>query len=243
MGQIAYRADTGEIVEAFSVSDLEWDALCNAQTGTVLMPRSKWPAVPKTSSRGLRFFAHNVGFSGNPPKPESYAHTRLKIDILKAARSLGYTADLEVAGSTPDGNQWIADVLVTLPNGNKTAFEVQLSSQHLNDFRLRTKRYRESSVKCCWIISEEPVGNHLRKAIFNENFEYNQAHIELQVDDEDLLTFGVTLKDKSTYPDSCPTLRFGRGQEIRRMSLQDAIDGFLKGCPIWRRPTWYWQAN
>lgn len=61
MGQIAYRADNGEIVEAFSLSDLDWEEICSSPAGTLLMPRTDWPAVPKTSIGGLRFFSHHAG--------------------------------------------------------------------------------------------------------------------------------------------------------------------------------------
>lgn len=241
VGQVAYDAKTGEMIEAFSVTDTEWTALCSAPKGAILMPRSGWPAVPKTSIRGLRFFAHQPGYSGALPKPESYAHTRLKIDIVKAARKLGYLANIEVAGSAPNGNNWIADVLVDPIDGKKTAFEVQLSSQHLHDFRDRTERYRQSSVECCWVISEKPVGVRLAKALAYENIEYNRQHREFQVDDEGLLTFGVHFQNKDTYPDESPYLRFSRGPELRGLSIPEAIEGMSRGRPHWRKPFWSWR--
>lgn len=61
--------------------------------------------------------ASRPGYTGILPKPESYSHTRLKIDVVKAVRELGYHAELEVAGSGADGGDWIADVLVTVPDG------------------------------------------------------------------------------------------------------------------------------
>jgi len=152
LGQIAINDKTGERIEAFSVSVEEWKMHCLAQRGTLVTPVSSWPAVPKTSINGLRFFAHHPGYSGLLPKPESYAHTRLKIDVVKAARALGYHAEVEVCGRDPEGAEWRADVLVTSPKGKRTAFEIQLSSQHLRDFCFRTQRYRRSSVECYWII-------------------------------------------------------------------------------------------
>ena len=241
MGQIALKAETGELIEAFSVNDAEWQEICSASSGTLLMPLSNWPAVPKTSIRGLRFFAHHPGYTGSLPKPESYAHTRLKIDIVKAARSLGYQADVEVAGKAPEGDLWIADTLITQKNGKRTVFEVQLSSQHLSHFRLRTERYLRSSVDCAWIVSENPVGSRLAKALTQENIGYYRAHGEFQADDDNLVLFGVLLPSKHEYPDAPPSLRFGRGKEIRRLSFPEAIDGLLKGKPHWRQPEWCWQ--
>lgn len=242
MGQIAYHASAGLTAEAFSATDAEWAAICAAPRGTWLMPRSAWPAVPKTSIRGLRFFAHQPGYSGILSKPESYAHTRLKIDIVKAARALGYRAELEVAGNDPDGSEWIADALVYGAEG-RIAFEVQLSSQHLRDFRARTQRYRNSEVRCCWIVSDIPVGARLSKAIAYENMDYYRANGDFQADLEDLLLFGVPLERKDTYPTERPTLRFSRGRQIRHMKMEEAIEGVLKGYPRWERPSWHWKSS
>lgn len=241
MGQIVLKAETGELIEAFSVSDTEWRELCTGSKGSILMPRSNWPAVPKTSIRGLRFFAHHPGYPGSLPKPESYAHTRLKIDIVKAARSLGYQADIEVVGNSPEGEQWIADTLITQNNGHRTVFEVQLSSQDLRDFRLRTERYRRSSVDCVWIASEKPVATRLAKALVNDHIDYKRAYGQCQSQEEALILFGVLLPNKDEYPDEAPSLRFAVGKQIRRMSLSEAIDGTLKGSPRWRQPEWCWE--
>lgn len=240
MGQLAYCSGTGEMVEAFSTSDTGWEKLCAAPRGTLLMPRSGWPAVPKTSIRGLRFFAHHPGYTGILPKPESYAHTRLKIDIVKAARALGFKAELEATGSAPDGAEWIADVLVTKPDGDRVAFEVQLSSQHLRDFRLRTERYRRSKVDCCWVVSNKPVDRRLSKALVQENMDFYREHGEFQSDTEELILFGVPLDDKNSYPPETPQFRFSRGLQMRKMSVQEAIQGTLQGAPLWRRPRWHW---
>lgn len=240
MGQIAINSGTGEIVEAFSISDGVWQTLCEAPRGTLLMPRSRWPAVPKTSIRGIRYFAHYPGYTGVLPKPESYAHIRLKIDIVRIARALGYEAELEAAGRTPEGSEWIADVLVSKPTGEKYAFEVQLSSQHLRDFRARTRRYRHSNVNCCWIVSNKPVDLRLVKALSHENMDYYREHGEFLCDDEELLLFGVELKDKDSYPADTPQLRFSRGREMRKMPMDEAVHGVLLGFPKWHRPSWHW---
>lgn len=176
MGQVAYLAETNELIEAFSVSDAGWADLISAPKGAILMPRSGWPAVPKTSIRGVRFFAHHPGYGGLLPKPESYAHTRLKIDVVKAARRLGYHAELELPGSDPNRAEWVADVMVTAADGRRTAFEIQLSSQHLNDFRSRTGRYQRSGVACCWIIPRKPVHERLTKALCYANRETFPEH-------------------------------------------------------------------
>ena len=243
MGQIGVCARTGSMVEAFSANDVQWDNICKAPRGKWLMPRSDWPAVPKTSIRGLRFFAHYKGYSGTLPKPESYAHTRLKIDIVMAARALGYRADMEVAGSDLNGADWVADVLVLAGSDARFAFEVQLSSQHLNDFRARTERYRRSGIECCWIVSDSSVGARLSKAIAYENMEFYRDHQRIQADLEELLVFGVCLKSKNDYPTERPLLRFSRGRLLRHLQIDEAIEGVLRRQPSWERPDWHWNAT
>jgi hypothetical protein len=230
------------MAEAFSVTDSEWTEICAAPRGTWLMPRSGWPAVPKTSIRGLRFFAHCPGYTDILPKTESYAHTRLKIDIVKTARALGYRADVEVVGSDPYGAEWIADVLVSFGEEGRMAFEVQLSSQHLRDFRARTERYRRSGVECCWVVSDLTVGARLSKAIAYENMDFYRSHGELQADLEELLVLGVRLERNDDYPAERPLLRFSRGMLMRRMQMKEAIEGVLHGHPRWERPSWHWNT-
>jgi hypothetical protein len=187
MGQIALCAQTGASFEAFSLTDLDWNSLSGRPKGSLIMPVTGWPAIPKTSIRGLRFFAHAPGYPGKLPTPESYAHTRLKIDVVKAAREAGLRADIEVPGKASDGAEWIADVLVTNVDGKMTAFEIQLSSQHLKDFRARTNRYMRSGVNCCWITSFKPAHTRLSKAIAYEHMDYYHSHGEFQSDVEELL--------------------------------------------------------
>lgn len=240
MGQIAYKAKTGELFEAFSIPDTQWDEITNSPVGTLLMPHTNWPAIPKTSIRGLRFFAHHSGYPDKLPKPKSYVHTRLQIDIVKAARNLGFKADLEVYGPTSSNPEWIADVLVISKTGKKIAFEVQLSSQHLDDFIQRTDRYKKSNIDVCWIISEKPVGDRLCKALCYKNKDYYKETGQFLADDGDLLTLHLDIANKDTYPDNLPLIRLGRGQHMKRLSLEDAIHGVLQGFPKWETPDWKW---
>lgn len=241
MGQIAYLAATGEMIEAFSVTDTVWDALCKLPRGSMTMPRTNWPATAKTSIKGLRFFSHYPGFPGGLPKPESYAHTRLKIDVVRLLRSMGFKANIEVPGVSPDGEEWIADVLAENCDGSRTAFEIQLSSQHLKDFRRRTGRYAASGVRTVWIISEQPVAERLTSALIHENGHKKANNGCFICDCEEILPLNVTLVDKDVYPEDPPLVRFGRGVEnIRRMPLAEAINGAMSGFAKWEYPDWRW---
>lgn len=240
MGQISYRANSGEIVEAFSLSDSEWECICSLPLGSLLMPYTDWPAIPKTSIRGLRFFAHHSGYPNELPKHKSYVHTRLQIDIVKIARKLGFKADIEVRGPDPSSPEWIADVVVTSNTGKKIAFEVQLSSQHLDDFIKRTSRYKESNLDVCWILSEKPVASRLGKALHYKNNSYYKETGKPLVDDGDILTLNIDIADKDTYPETLPPIRIGRGKYIKRISLEEAIYGVMNSFPKWDIPDWKW---
>lgn len=240
MGQTAFCANTGEIIEAFSLTDLEWELISCKPIGSLVMPRTGWPAVPKVSIRGLRFFAHAPGYPEKLPTPESYAHTRLKIDVLTAARNIGLFASIESPGESQDGESWVADVLVTGNDGSRTAFEVQLSSQHLNDYRMRTMRYQKSGVRCCWILSCSPAAKRLTKAVTYENIDYYKVHGEFKSDLAELLTMSVAIDDKSSYPDEAPVLRFGRGEYHRELTLLEAVHGVIQEVPQFHEPYWIW---
>lgn len=241
MGQIACEISTGRELEAFSTTDAEWAAICAAPKGAFRMPGTQWPAVGKTSIRGLRFFAHYAGYDGTLPSAESYAHTRLKIDVVKSLRAQGFTANLEVRGETPEGDEWIADVLALNADGSKVAFEIQLSSQHLSDFRARSDKYARSNVRVCWIMSERPVAHRLTKALWYDNIDYYRAHGEVISDCETIIPFSITLENKSDYPSPLPFLRFGRGRNLQLLSLSDAVGGMMLGRPKWSVPDWIWR--
>lgn len=243
MGQIAYDASTGAALEAFSVTDAEWSALCALPKGAMTMPLTRWPAVAKTSIKGLRFFAHYSGYPGVLPTPESYNHTRLKIDVVRMLRALGYVANVEVPGSTPAGEAWVADVLAEDREGGLVAFEIQFSSQHLKDFRARTERYKRSNVRVCWIMPEKPVAWRITKAIINENVDYYRAHGRMVADCEEIIPFVHPIVGKDDYPDPLPSIRFGRGHHLKHLSLAETVHGMMVGRPTWEMPDWKWEMT
>lgn len=240
MGQTAILPMTGERIEAFSASDELWAWLCNVPKGTILMPRTNWPATAKTSSNGLRFFSHYPGVPGGPPKPESYAHTRLKIDVVRSLRSMGFKAEIEVPGFSPEGEEWVADVLAEGGDGMKIAFEIQLSSQHLRDFLHRTARYERSGIKVCWIMSWKPVGHRLTMAVAKANMAYYREHGLFLSDLGEIMPLRVSLESKDAYPAEGLKLQFGRGAFHKAMDFDEALAGVMLGVPKWEIPEWKW---
>ena len=165
MPLIALRASDGVEVEAFSVDPAEWDVMRMQPLGAFVMIGTNWPAVLKRSIRGTQFFAHASGYQGIRPEPESEHHLLAKIVIARALRADGYTALVESAGISPDGDSWRADVLCET-NGRRIAFEVQLAQQTLEEYEDRTAAYVRSDVECVWLIRAPRHYGAIAKAIY-----------------------------------------------------------------------------
>src|SRR6266852_5866783 len=104
----------------------------------------------RCTSLGTRFFAHKSR-AGCQTAPESPAHLQAKFIIAESATAAGWQASTEESGIDPDGNPWIADVLCTRRK-TKVAFEVQLAAQSLDEIRARQEQYRQSGIRCLWLI-------------------------------------------------------------------------------------------
>lgn len=156
----------GSDVFAFDYSKESWEELKNAQKRTQLtMPCCGQRAIPKSSSLGSFFFAHYRKPENCDSQPESKEHIFLKGLIAKAAKSTGWDVVTEYSDYSPRGEKWIADVFCKR-NKALIAFEVQLSKQSLNEFFRRQNRYKESSVRTAWFVSEK-----VERAII-KNFNY-----------------------------------------------------------------------
>lgn len=165
MSLIAIRASDSQEVEAFSVTPDEWNAMRSQPLGSFVMPTTRWPAVLKRSIRGTQFFAYAPGYSGTRPEPESEEHRQAKATIARALRAAGYPAWVERSGSTPQGEQWQADVLCHADN-RVIAFEVQLAQQTLEDYEARTARYQRAGVTCVWLVRAPKHYEAVGRAIY-----------------------------------------------------------------------------
>jgi hypothetical protein len=108
------------------------------------------------SSLGLKFFAHKKGADCDMHEGgETAEHLELKSLLVKAARAVGWEAELEV----PSKNRgWIADVMAS--NGERRiALEVQWSRQSSDDFVRRQERYAADGVECIWFVAPKNTDN------------------------------------------------------------------------------------
>ena len=146
----------GKAVISFDQSVAAWQQLkLNTRRGTAqaLMPCGV-RAVPKTSSAGLRFFAHlRRGTCTKQHKPETEEHRRLKVELLLGCRDAGWEAEPEVDA---DDDTWRADVLAERA-GRRVAFEVQWTRQSVSQTEIRQAAYARDGVRCVWLFRHLPM--------------------------------------------------------------------------------------
>lgn len=145
----------GETITAPFLSDEDWQSLRNRvrqEKLDVILPCCNQLGYLRTSSRGLAHFVHRTKSDDCTSQPETWQHLKAKTEIAHACHEAGWEAITEASG---DG--WRADILATRDNA-KVAFEVQWSSQTLEETELRQKRYAEAGVRCCWLFKSPPNG-------------------------------------------------------------------------------------
>lgn len=152
--------DAGHSLDASTLADADWAAL-TATNRRVRHLRTRCcgaPLVLKTSRLGTRFFAHRA-LGGCASGDEGPEHLHLKALAIAAARAAGWTAEAEVAGTTPAGEPWRADVLAHRGR-HRVAVEIQWSPQADDETRRRQARYAASGVRGLWLcrhaVAAEP---------------------------------------------------------------------------------------
>ncbi|MFD1939628.1 MULTISPECIES: competence protein CoiA family protein [Nonomuraea] len=110
----------------------------------------------KLSPRRTRYFAHDPGRSPQCQLAvESADHHQLKLVLAEAIRRAGWSADLEVPA--PDGS-WRADVMATsVADGDRVAWEAQLSPITDDDIHMHTDRYADDNIDVCWVSSRDRI--------------------------------------------------------------------------------------
>ena len=153
----------GKSVHSFDLSDDEWQALVleNRRVRHLRMPCCNSPLMLKRSRLGTRFFAH-MKSGACATGAETEEHLELKRMVVEAARSRGWTAQTEIAGITPAGEQWRADVLAQKGTA-KIAVEIQWSRQTNDETLRRQERYKQSGIRGLWLLRQpgHPVTHSL----------------------------------------------------------------------------------
>jgi hypothetical protein len=146
-------SDSGDL-QAFEFDAARWAELKSTYKRLNLrMPCCQVTSVPKTSTLGNFFFAHSR--RGNcATAPESAEHLYCKTLIAQAAAAAGWVVTTERRGTTPSGEEWVADVFCTKGTA-QVALEVQMSPQSLEETERRQARYKASGVRTAWFCGEK----------------------------------------------------------------------------------------
>ncbi|HAX5102291.1 TPA: hypothetical protein JZG64_004556 [Escherichia coli] len=140
----------GKEIHSFEFDHQKWENLKQTYKSQFLfMSCCGQQAIPKTSKLNNYYFAHKSKSDCQYAK-ESAEHLCLKFLIAKLASDAGWSVTTEKQGLTPEGEQWIADVFCTRNNA-KLIFEVQLSSQKDDEFKVRQNRYISSGIRALWL--------------------------------------------------------------------------------------------
>lgn len=142
-----------EEVYAFNVSTNEaWGALraANAADKNLRMPCCGAAVVLRSSKLGTRHFAH-ARKGPCTTAPETAEHLLAKMVIIEGIRRAGWEARPEQSGTTPEGEEWRADVMA-VKGQVKIAFEVQWSRQTPEETCRRQDRYAAAGVRGLWLF-------------------------------------------------------------------------------------------
>lgn len=159
--------------QSFDLADEQWRALQveNKRARHLRMPCCSAEVTLKRSRLGTQFFAHKaVGACTTAPETET--HLRLKRMAVEVARANGWTANTEAPGMSPSGEPWKADVLAQ-KGRSKVAIEVQWSSQANDEILRRQERYKESGIRCLWLLRQPrfPITRELPAACIGGSLE------------------------------------------------------------------------
>lgn len=174
----------GQSLIACQVSKEEWHSLKASKDKEIKMPCCFGRGIMKTSKLGTQYFAHYRKDSFRDKcnaKRESIEHLELKAEILQICQKLGWQGDVEVSG---DG--WRADILVhnqELDSLRQVIFEVQLSSQSLEETKRRQEKYQNEGYECVWLFNSLPTNSDIYADI--PMFKIQPKSYQVLVEDKD----------------------------------------------------------
>lgn len=147
-----------EIIYSFQYNLKDWIALKEDKNSVFKMPCCDNKAILKTSKLGTQFFAHKVKpkSSNCSTGGESTEHMHIKYLVMRELNRNDWSVQVEKAGVTPTGEGWIADIYAEKGTA-KIAIEVQWSPQSFIELRRRQAKYKESGVRCAWLLRSSSI--------------------------------------------------------------------------------------
>lgn len=145
------------------------------------------PVYARVSKNGVKHFVHKNTDHCNYVH-ESEDHLLLKMEVYKTCQKLGWEAEIEFAG-----DNFKADVLAQ-KNGQRVAFEIQLSRQDLRSTIQRQKALHKAGVRGAWLFKHLPKG--FRPIRFLPAF-------ELIIDNKDAFPFRCNITNRKIPVKKC----------------------------------------
>lgn len=250
MALLAYLHDSPEPVESFSATPEQWAAWRELPVGAFQLQvgELRVPAVLKRSPLGLQFFACAPGYAG-VTEPKSIEHQFAQVELVRGLRAAGFQARVEQPGQAPDGAAWVADVMAEA-DGQRYAFEVQLSQQHLDDYRMRTERYVRSGVKVVWLVRSKHM-QALTVARYRKMVrEGVDKELALNQEFPDMPCLPLELADKEPLAEGLMKVvaRTDGNPCVERLTLGDFAAGVLQGRYVYKQmwggeTRWVWKVS
>ncbi|QDT10684.1 competence protein CoiA [Planctomycetes bacterium K23_9] len=176
--------------------DQEWDTLrrdLRDHTLTLRLPCCGAECFARESKLGTRHFYHARGAECSSPR-ETLEHLLAKERIILGGHDAGFQVEAEAIGEG-----WRADVLAR-KGKVEIAFEVQWSSQTLDETHSRQERYKKDGIRCAWLFRRLPKNSRPAR---------------------DLPMFKIDFKDRAD-----PIVE---GQPLRKFA-KDLLSGRYKFC-------------
>ena len=147
-----------EKIYSFIYSLKDWIVLKEDKSSSFNMACCGNQAILKTSKLGTKFFAHKAKpkDSNCSTGGETAEHMHIKYLVMKELDRNGWVVEVEKAGLTPSGEEWIADIYAEKGKA-KIAIEVQWSPQAFIETKRRQEKYAQSGVRCAWLLRSGSV--------------------------------------------------------------------------------------
>ena len=147
-----------EKIYSFIYSLKDWIVLKEDKSSSFNMACCGNQAILKTSKLGTQFFAHKTKpkDSNCSTGGETAEHMHIKYLVMKELDRNGWVVEVEKAGLTPSGEEWIADIYAEKGKA-KIAIEVQWSPQAFIETKRRQEKYAQSGVRCAWLLRSGSV--------------------------------------------------------------------------------------
>ncbi|MCG6142815.1 competence protein CoiA [Leptospira mtsangambouensis] len=214
----------GETICASDFSDDEWnDVKSNYQIGEFKMICCNADAIPKTSIKYSKFFAHH--FDECSTAPETIWHKLTKSLIIQELRMLGINATEEM-----NNIKWKADVFFNFKN-RKIVIEAQHSHQTLNEYLERQNIYKKDNIEAYWLLYKSRFQT-LTKAITQYKIKYE---------------FNGSIPKETIFPciENLPTVYFEidddcliKGVNLLQCTLKEWVNSILENRFVYHEHKW-----